>query len=280
MIAAIAGETGGGRDGDLQAWRSTDRGKTWGPPVRVNDVAGSARKGLHAMASDGKDGVFVAWLDLRDKGTRIYGASSVDGGATWSENRLVHESPSGTVCQCCHSSVAINAAGHILVMFRNALDGTRDMFLVESRDRGRTFGESRKWGTGTWRLEACPMDGGGLALDEDDRVAAVWRRDRTVFATTDDAQEEALGPGRNPRIARARKGLYMMWTSEGSVILRRPGSAASDAIAEGAFPSLVALDDGSVVAAWESKDGIVVQPIVDAGGRIDRQSGNPPAPTR
>ncbi len=31
-ITAIAGKRGGGQDGDLLAWRSTDHGKTWGQP--------------------------------------------------------------------------------------------------------------------------------------------------------------------------------------------------------------------------------------------------------
>src|SRR3982751_1158276 len=37
-------------DGDLVAWRSTDGGRSWAKPVVINDVAGSAREGLHAFA--------------------------------------------------------------------------------------------------------------------------------------------------------------------------------------------------------------------------------------
>jgi hypothetical protein len=55
VVSAIVGSEGHGKDGDVVAWRSTDGGKTWSRPVRVNDVAGSAREGLHAMAAGGKN---------------------------------------------------------------------------------------------------------------------------------------------------------------------------------------------------------------------------------
>src|SRR5262245_51608162 len=51
VITGIDGEQGNGKDGDLIAWRSEDGGRTWAGGVRVNDVAGSAREGLHDLAA-------------------------------------------------------------------------------------------------------------------------------------------------------------------------------------------------------------------------------------
>ena len=102
VISAVVGVKGKGADGDLVAWRSVDGGRTWASGKTVNDVPSSAREGLHAMAAGGNNTLFATWLDLRKKGTRLYGSVSHDGGASWSANRLVYESPSGTVCQCCH----------------------------------------------------------------------------------------------------------------------------------------------------------------------------------
>ena len=51
--------------------------------------------------------MFATWLDDRGKGKRLYGASSKDGGASWSRNVLIYESPSGTICQCCHPTAII-----------------------------------------------------------------------------------------------------------------------------------------------------------------------------
>src|SRR5207248_4727718 len=154
-----------GTDGDLKAWRSTDGGKTWSEGGRINDAVASAREGLHTMTA-GADGLlFAAWLDDRAKTKKLYGAVSKDSGLTWSKNMLVYESPSGTICQCCHPTALIDAKGAIHVMWRNALEGARNMYVATSTDGGATFHGVEKQGTGNWMLEACPMDGGGLAID-------------------------------------------------------------------------------------------------------------------
>jgi BNR repeat protein len=262
VISAIVGEQGKGKDGDLLAWRSQDGGNTWSKPVRVNDVSGSAREGLHAMAFGGKDVLFAAWLDLREKGMRVYGAASDDGGVTWSPNRLVYESPSGTVCQCCHPSVAIDRSGVVHVMFRNVVDGSRDLYLTRSADGGKTFAPAKRQGVGTWKLEACPMDGGSVAVDENGEVATIWRRDQTVFTTRGDLAEKGVGPGRNPTAASTPSGLFAVWTQAASVLLLKPGLDQPETLDEaGAFPSIAALSRGSVVVAWESKGAIVIRAV-------------------
>lgn len=262
VISAIVGEQGGGRDGDLMAWRSTDGGKSWSDPVRVNDIAGSAREGLHAMAFGGADTLFAAWLDLRNKGTRVYGAVSKDGGASWSANRLVYESPSGTVCPCCHPSVAIDAAGVVYVMFRNALEGSRDLYLARSSDGGKTFAPAGKVGTGTWKLEGCPMDGGGLVVDPKGRVSTVWRRDQTLFTTVAGDPETSAGTGRDPSLAATTRGPFSSWTEGRSVMLKKPGAEKALLIDDdGASPSMAGLSNGSVVVAWESKGAIAIDVV-------------------
>lgn len=262
VISAIVGEQEKGRDGDLMAWRSQDGGKTWSKAVRVNDVAGSAREGLHAMASGGSGTLFAAWLDLRGQGTRIYGARSSDGGATWSADRLVYESPAGSVCQCCHPSVAVDASGAVFVMFRNAAEGARDLYLARSRGGEEKFSEAEKLGTGTWMLDACPMDGGGLGVDGAGRVMTIWRREQTVFAAEAGAPEKPLGSGKNPTLVAGRRGFYGAWTRGKSVLLWRPDLEEPETIdADGAFPSMAALSDGSVVLAWESSGAIVIRAV-------------------
>ncbi len=168
-------------DGDLLVWRSLDGGKTWSKGRAINDVAGSATEGLHALTGDGKGTLFAAWLDKRGaKGTKLYAARSTDGGATWSPNVVAYDSPSGSICECCHPSVAIDGAGNFVVMWRNSLGGSRDLYLATSRD-GVTFSAPRKLGNGTWRIDACPMDGGGLAVSAS-RILTAWRREGNVFS--------------------------------------------------------------------------------------------------
>ncbi|MBM3965807.1 MAG: hypothetical protein FJ308_12205 [Planctomycetes bacterium] len=79
-ITSIGGDVGKGRDGDILARCSRDGGKLWSDAVCVNDVEGSAREGLHAMAS-GSDGfVCCVWLDLWNQATELMASMSTDGG--------------------------------------------------------------------------------------------------------------------------------------------------------------------------------------------------------
>src|SRR4051812_30324045 len=150
-ITAIGHEAG-----NLLAWRSTDGGKHWQGPIPVNDSSRDAREGLHAMAV-GPDGqLYCVWLDCRDqeRGKRIFGAGSSDGGKTWTENKEIYRSPSGSVCECCHPSATFDSQGGIYAMWRNSIAGNRDLYVAASRDGGQTFGRAVKLGTGSWELDA------------------------------------------------------------------------------------------------------------------------------
>ncbi len=242
-------------NGNLAVWRSTDKGRTWKRTGEVNDIQGAAREGLHAMTVDAKGQLMAVWLDLREKGTRLYGARSSDGGATWSKNYLVYESPSGTICQCCHPTISIDEQGEVWVMWRNAVDGSRDLYVTNAKD-GVHFGEARKLGEGTWKLEACPMDGGGLAV-ENGKVYSAWRRDGDVLVTGPEFAEKKLGTGKDVAIVRGRAGTYAAWTRDGGIQLQAPGAATPQTLAkEGGFVNLIKLPDGSVLAAWETKNSI------------------------
>jgi hypothetical protein len=155
VISAIAGPKTG--DGDLLVWRSVDRGKTWTQAGTVNDEPNAAHEGLHAMAADESGNLFAAWLDLRSKGTKLYGSRSTDGGVTWSKNTLLYASSDGTICQCCDPSIAIGAGGQVAVMWRNVLDGSRDFYIASSRD-GVHFGVAQKSRSGN--LEARRLSDG------------------------------------------------------------------------------------------------------------------------
>jgi hypothetical protein len=194
VISAVAGQKGRGQDGDVLVWTSADKGRTWYGPAPVSQPAGVAREGLHGMAARGSL-VFVAWLDLRESKTQIYGSVSRDAGATWSANTLIYKSPSGSVCECCHPTVAIDRQGDIVVMFRNSLEGNRDMYIVRSSDGGLTFSQALKLGEGFWPLNACPMDGGDVNLDDRGEVLTIWR---TSVPVLDRRQGTAAGRGQEP----------------------------------------------------------------------------------
>ncbi|MGD1095696.1 MAG: sialidase family protein [Bryobacteraceae bacterium] len=248
-------------DGDLIAWRSTDGGKTWSKGVLINDVPGASMEGLHSLAADGKETLFAAWLDKRSRhGTKLYGAHSADGGLTWSKNVMIYQSPEGTICECCHPSVAIDAAGQILVMWRNWLAGSRDMYLARSGD-GVTFSKPEKMGMGTWQLNACPMDGGGLAISQN-RVVTAWRREHEIFLAAPGEKEVGIGEGMDVAIAAAPEGVYAVWSTPAGIRALLPGKKESISLSpKGTFPNIVALSTGHALAAWEDAGGIQIQPV-------------------
>jgi hypothetical protein len=264
LISAIAGEKvatgthahGLPEAGNLIVWRSTDKGVTWKQASVINDVPGAAREGLHAIAAAANGKLFAVWLDLREKGTQLYGSQSADGGVTWSKNALVYSSPDGTICQCCHPSLTIDAKGGVWAMWRNVLDGSRDMHLIHSAN-GEKFEDVRKLGQGTWKLNACPMDGGGFVVDKDGKVTSAWRRDGEIILDEAGKPERSIGAGKDVAIARSKRGVYAAWTKDSAVHVLEPGASESKLIGPaGGFASLLALRDGSILAAWEANGSI------------------------
>ncbi|MDE3196389.1 MAG: exo-alpha-sialidase [Acidobacteriota bacterium] len=261
VVTAVAGNTeakgehahGLPSDGDLLAWRSADRGKTWSKPSRVNDVPAAPREGLHTLASDGKGTLFAAWLDSREEGTRLYGAWSSDAGATWSKNVRIYESPDGTICQCCHPTAVFNDTGGVEVMWRNVMSGSRDFYLIGA-GADRRFTAARKLGEGTWKIDACPMDGGGMVREKGKTLTA-WRREGQIFLDEPGKPESQIGEGKDVTLAADGEGVYAAWVREGQLILWHDGKQ-QEVAKDAAFPNLTALPDGGALLAWEANNGI------------------------
>lgn len=273
VVTAVAGQTeatgahahGLPSDGDLLAWRSSDGGKTWSKAVRVNDVPAAPREGLHTLTADGQGNLFAAWLDLRGgpdkKGTRLYGAYSKDSGATWSPNVLLYESPEGGICECCHPSAlfsrdAQSGSTSLEVMWRNWLGGSRDFYLIRS-NTGGPFSKPEKLGQGTWKINACPMDGGGIARDGN-RTVTAWRREGEVFLAEPGRAEIKMGEGKDVAVAAGRGEVHSVWIKGTQLLSYRDGKIevlADDA----AFPNIAALPEGGTLTAWESKGSIMVR---------------------
>ncbi len=241
--------------GELFSFCSKNAGKTWTGPVRVNDVPGSAREGLNglAIAPDGR--LFTLWLDLRGERTQLFSAESADGGATWSANRLVYRAPPGnTVCECCHPSAQFNARGDLAVMWRNAIDGVRNMWSAVRPAGATAFGAPAQIGEGTWPLKACPMDGGAIVTDRE-TFRSVWMRAGDVYFCTPGASEEKVSVGGQPVAAFVGETLVLAWQQGADLwVLRKSGASAPPVrhAAKARFPSLIALPDGrGAVLAYE-----------------------------
>lgn len=256
IVTAIYGATSGDSSkGDLMAWRSRNEGRSWSGPVVVNDVPGDAREGLHALAGTPDGTLAVAWLDLRSPGTRIVGAYSRDGGQKWSRNVLLYASSGGTVCQCCAPSIAFSRDGPATVMFRNVAGESRDLYTLHW-EPGKPPTEPQRVGTGSWRLNACPMDGGGIA-QRGNEIATAWRRDKTVYMTEAGNEEVAIGEGKDVAVAMGSRGVYAAWTGAHGLELHEPGQKTPTFLSpSGTFAAMTTLPGGSIFIAWEENGRI------------------------
>jgi hypothetical protein len=189
----------------------------------------------------------------------LYGASSTDGGVTWSKNVKLYESPDGTICQCCHPTASYNDAGTLEVMWRNCLEGARDFYLIRSNDAGQTFGKAEKLGEGTWKINACPMDGGDLTHVAG-KTVSVWRRTEDIFTAEPGKPEVKVGPGHDVSAASTGGKLYLLYIREGKALLWSDGKTQQ--IGEDAtFPTLTALPSGQLLGAWEHAGSIALRQV-------------------
>lgn len=234
--------------GDIFSF-TKDQSGSWSQPVRVNDVDTIAKENLMALSADGNN-AFAVWLDLRDGHNRIYRAKSTDGGKSWSKNMLVYASPDATVCECCKPSVVVKG-NNVYVMFRNWLKGNRDLYLIQSKDGGNTFGQAQKLGNGSWALNGCPMDGGGLAINENGNAETVWNRKGAIYACEPGKEERKLGEGRNCTMETVNDKNVYAWVEDGNVIVMKPQGIKKN-LGKGQLPQLKAVNKEHTLCIWEN----------------------------
>lgn len=235
------------QQGDIFSYNKT-ASSNWSEAARVNDVDTTAKEGFSALSADG-DYAFAVWLDLRDKHNKIFGAKSLDGGKTWSKNIQVYASPDTTVCECCKPSVIVNK-DMVSVMFRNWLDGNRDLYLAQSMNAGSTFDSVKQLGNGHWALKACPMDGGGMEVKNDGSIQTIWRRRETIYTTESDNQEVQIGSGKTPAIAFMNEQPIYSWVENGEIIITTPNKKRIN-LGEGQLPVIKSLNTSQLICVWE-----------------------------
>lgn len=246
-------------DGNLVSWRSADRGETWEGPVRVNDVPKACREGLHDTAAGANGEVASLWLDLRNDKMELWMSVSRDGGATWEANRQVYRSPGGSICECCHPTLAAGADGWRF-LWRNSVGGNRDIYVSALADGSESPEKALRLGKANWELAACPMDGGDFALGKNGAAWAVWRRDETCYATdvSKPEAERLLGPGEQPVVAVTDAGPVFAWLAgrPGDLLVLKPGEKKATIAAKNASdPDLVVGPKGELLLAWERIEG-------------------------
>ncbi|TLU88681.1 exo-alpha-sialidase [Dyadobacter sediminis] len=254
--------TVGDHRGNLYAIRSMNITHQWSTPVRVNDTDTTAKEALSSISAGNDNLVYTAWLDSRLGNNNLYGALSRDGGLTWGKNQLIYKGEQNGICECCKPSVYISQTGQISVMFRNKLDGARNMYLISSTDEGEHFGKAQKQGTGNYMINACPMDGGDLTVNLRGEASTVWRRQMEIYLAQHGKTEMKLGSGRTPVILQTAKGNAIAWQQENSIQFRSPDGLRTSSLGNGQYPKLaLAKDQKTAICTFEREGHIIVTSV-------------------
>jgi hypothetical protein len=235
-----------GRGGRVYVvWFGADKAQPRGPdgatPVlfsRLND-AGTAfeaqrclmqyAKGVDgglSVAADDKGDVYVVWhatgAEPGEAHRRVYLARSSDDGKTFAHEVPVSPAALGA-CGCCGMWAYADPSGTLFILYRAAAgDIHRDMTLLVSKDRGRTFRAER---VAPWRLNACPMSTAFLR-EGAGRVLAAWETKGQVFFDQIDPRSLSLSPAiaapgpsdvrKHPAVAANQQGRVLLAWTEGT----------------------------------------------------------------
>ena len=236
---------------------SHDGGATFGAPVKVHSDTAPASHGMHslAVAADGR--IIAAWLDERylnahasrtgmtagpflaffhhtptpkpetkseaEPNAELYFSVSSDGGKTFAADRRVDHD----VCPCCKTSLAIGSDGTVYLGYRRVYEGNfRHITVAVSKD-WQAFAEPVQVSDDRWMIEACPVSGPALKIDNG-RLAVAWysggeAREHGMYLTHaanadaktfDDPQKlDTFEGGGTPAWA----GDQLLWTNDGNI---------------------------------------------------------------
>lgn len=141
-------------------------------------------------------------------------------------------------------------------MFRNHVDGNRDMYLARSRD-GVTFEPAAKVGQGTWKLGRARWTVARRRLSSAQPITA-WRREKGIFIARPNEAECRVGTGRDPAVAAAGPDIDLVWTGADGLMLMRGDDNQS--LGARRFPVLLAFD-GYTLIAWKNQGQVLVRRV-------------------
>jgi len=242
--------------GNIHWYRLKNSSGEWKAMGVVNDLKGSAPEGLMGLAADKKDNFYAVWLDTRaGGGNNICFSTLFDKATAWSKNRLVYRSPDKLVCGCCKPNIAVRGR-EVAIMFRNWLNGSRDLYLLKSADSGASFAPAQKLGVDEWKLNGCPMDGGGIMVDQSNLIRTTWQRKGIIYYAEPGKPEVYIGKGRNCAIAGNDANTVLTFQDNDTVEAVMLKNKNEVILGKGGFLKAAELPANKVIYVWEQGDQI------------------------
>jgi hypothetical protein len=248
--------------GNIHWFRLNNKADAWKDMGTVNDLSKSAPEGLMGLASDNKDNFYATWLDTRTGGHNQIYFSSLSGKAnSWSKNIMAYSSPDGHVCECCKPNIAVKDS-KVVIMFRNWINGSRDLYLAISVNNGKSFSAAEKLGLDTWKLNGCPMDGGGVTINNANVVETTWQRKGMIYYAEPGKPEIYIGKGRTCSISgtNADNTLIALQNNDTVKLISLKNKNVTVA-GGGGFLKSIRLPDNKTLCVWEQNNQIKFKKI-------------------
>lgn len=208
-----------------------------------------------SVAADSRGNVYVVWHAMGEQPgedhRRVYLARSTDDGKTFAREVPVSPVTLGA-CGCCGMRAFADERGALFLVYRAATQSIhRDMTLLVSRDRGKTFRDTT---LGPWEINACPMSTAYLS-EGAKQVLAAWETAGQVYFESIDPMSLKLSspvpaPGdsnrrKHPAVAAGANGRVLLawtegtgWLKGGSLSWQLFDSAGKPVSAEGHTPGV------------------------------------------
>ncbi|MDQ3063161.1 MAG: glycoside hydrolase, partial [Acidobacteriota bacterium] len=203
IVWTARGASAEGNPTDIYLSASRDNGRSFAPPVKVNDDTIPTSHGMHSVAVDKTGQVYVAWLDERnikkepqpslspapapstpsngekskhlhnhkEPNSEVFFSTSTDGGKTFAANKKLADE----VCPCCDTSILAAEDGKVYVSWRQVLPGElRHIAVISSTDKGNNFSALTIVSDDQWQIAACPVSGATLLSGADNSLKVLW----------------------------------------------------------------------------------------------------------
>jgi len=204
-----------------------------------------------SVAADATGNVYVVWHapvpGTEGEGNRrVWMARSTDDGATFERERPVWDHPTGA-CGCCGLKAFADRSGALYVLYRSATEVVhRDIYLLISRDRGRTFEGTD---ISKWNVGACVMSSESFA-ETSLGVLAAWETEKQAYYGRVDPASGRMSPP-----------------------VGAPGTGANRK-----FPTVAGNAEGETLFAWTEgmgwkKGGSLAWQIYDKSGKPTAEQG-------
>lgn len=153
--------------------RSLDGGKTFLPPIQVNDDTTPTGHSFDYLTVSPKGSVHISWLDAREgkKDPATYTSFSQDQGATISPNLKIDESS----CVCCRTHMTTASDGTLYLAWRKIFPGhIRETVVARSTDNGKSYSPPVIVGHDRWAFDGCPHRPATMGTDRQGRLYVTW----------------------------------------------------------------------------------------------------------